>query len=312
VSRVLVRGDPEWPARLDELSPHAPVERLYVNGRPLGDSPAIAVVGTRRPTGAGLEAARRFATGLGEAGITVVSGLAIGVDAAAHAAAMDAGGTTVAVLGCGLDVDYPRRNRALKQRIAGSGAVVTEHPDGTPPIRHHFPERNRIIAGLADGVVVIEGAITSGALVTARLALDCNRAIYALPGSVRNPMAEGPNELIRTGQAALVTDVSHIFQDLAPARAWAAPSSDRRNGPLVNSDVEAEILNLLDDSPVAPDALSGALNAKPGKIAAALSQLEVRGLVTSTRGGYALTTAGARARAPALSPGSVQATADAL
>jgi DNA processing protein len=188
--RELIGASPEWPGCLSELGPHDPPTRLFVDGIPLDPhAKALAVVGTRRPSGAGLDAVRRLATGLAEAGFVVVSGLAVGIDAAAHEATLAAGGHTVAVLGCGLDVDYPSPNRRLKALIATKGTLVSEYPDGVPPSRHTFPRRNRIIAGLSLGVVIVEGAMTSGALVTARLALDCDRNVYAVPGSPRNPMA---------------------------------------------------------------------------------------------------------------------------
>jgi DNA processing protein len=296
MNRTIRPTDPEWPERLSELAPHEPVTLLFARGLPIDpDAPAVAVVGTRRPSAAGLEAATRIARALAEAGVVVVSGLAVGIDAAAHRAALDAGAKTIAVLGCGLDVAYPLRNRALKESITESGTLVTEYPNGIHPTKAYFPERNRIIAGLSLGVVVIEGGITSGALVTARLALDCNRNVYAVPGSVRNPMSEGPNELIRTGRAALVTKPEHIFEDLAPTLVWEPrqQSSPRR---IELDELEQRLLSHLDDAPVAPDRLACALDVKPGRLAVALSKMEVRGLVARRPGGYEITGAGARAR----------------
>jgi DNA processing protein len=257
----------------------------------------VAVVGTRRPTGAGVEAAARIATGLAEAGWVVVSGLAVGIDAAAHRAALEAGGHTVAVLGCGLDVDYPRANAELKSAIASEGTLLSEHALGAPPARRHFPARNRIIAGISLGIVVIEGALQSGALVTARLALDMDRSVYALPGSWRNPMAAGPNELIRTSRAALVTDVAHVFEDLAPALAWSHQRLERAARALRQSCTPEEraVLRALDESPLSPDALARVVGIPGGALAATLSKLEVRGLVARERAGYVLCRAGARA-----------------
>jgi DNA processing protein len=298
MTRTLRPGDGEWPARLMELGPHAAPIQLFARGAVLDPSrPAVAVVGTRRPTGAGVEAARAISGALAEAGWVVVSGLAIGVDAAAHRAALEAGGRTVAVLGCGLDVDYPRANMGLKTAIAASGTLLSEYPAGTPPIRHNFPLRNRIIAGLSLGVVVVEGSVRSGALVTARLALDANRSVYAVPGSSRNPMAAGPNELIRTARAALVTSAAHVFEDLAPALAW---SPDERASPgraPACTDEEAGVLRALDDAPLAADHLAEALGLAPGRLGVLLSLLEVKGWAVRMSGGYALTGAGARALA---------------
>ena len=215
MKRTITRSAREWPPILNELGPHEPPRRLYAEGLPLDpDAAAVAVVGTRRPTASGVEVATRIARGLAQGGITVVSGLAIGIDATAHRAAMEAGGRTVAVLGTGLDVDYPARNIRLRQKILTMGTLLTEYADGTQPQRWHFPMRNRIIAGLSLGVVVVEGAQTSGALVTARLALDANRSVYAIPGSVRNPMAAGPNSLIKSSQAQLVTSFEDVVEDL--------------------------------------------------------------------------------------------------
>jgi DNA processing protein len=282
---VIRRRDPEWPGSLDEIHPHCPPSHLFAEGLALArEAVHVAVVGTRRPTYSGLEVASRISQGLAEAGFVVVSGMAVGIDAAAHWAALKAGGTTVAVLGCGLDVDYPARNAGLKRAIAERGTLVTEYDDGTRPLKGYFPLRNRIIAGLSVGVVVVEGTIRSGALVTARLGLDCNRNIYAVPGSARNPMAEGPNDLIRRGQAALVTGVEHVLEDLAPSLVWrdraateAAPDLDV---------VERSVLEALDDAPVAPDALAERFEFKPGRLAAALAALEVRGLARRGPGGY--------------------------
>jgi DNA processing protein len=296
--RVVRPPDEEWPAGLSELGSLAPSERIFVAGRPLPkDAPTIAVVGTRRPTGAGLEAATKLSAGLAEAGFVIVSGLAVGVDAAAHRAALGAGGHTIAVLGCGLDVDYPAANARLKQELHRSGTLVSEYPLGTAPARWRFPERNRIIAGLSLGVVVVEGGQTSGALVTARLALDANRTVYAVPGSVRNPMARGPNELIRTSRAALVLGVEHIFEDLVPNLMWGQPPTPRR-APADRLDPEDEaVLGSLDDVPLAPDRLGSAAGLAPGRLAVALARLEVRGLAARSGGGWVVTAAGGRARA---------------
>ncbi|HEX2049565.1 MAG TPA: DNA-processing protein DprA [Actinomycetota bacterium] len=298
MSRVVRPGDSEWPRRLHELGPHAPPARLYADGLPLPAVPAVAVVGTRRPTAAGLDAARAFARSFAEAGLVVVSGFAVGIDAAAHRAAIDAGGHTIAVLGCGLDVAYPRRNAALRRALLRSGTVVTEYPDGTPPLKHHFPLRNRVIAGLSLGVVVVEGALDSGALVTARLALDANRSVYALPGSVRNAMAEGPNDLVRRSEAQLVTRPEHVLQDLAPELVWRDRTAARRAAAALDA-TEAAVVALLDDVPVAADRLERELDTTAGRLAVTLARLEVRGLAARRRGGYTITDAGARARGAA-------------
>ena len=286
MSRIVSARDAEWPRRLSELGPYPPPGRLFVEGSPLppDDALVVAVVGTRRPTSTGLRVAQELATDLCASGVVVVSGLAVGIDAAAHRAALEASGHTVAVLGCGLDVDYPHRNLRLKQRLARSGALVSEYPDGVQPARHHFPRRNRIIAGLSDGVVVVEGAITSGALVTARLALDCNREVFAVPGSVRNPMAQGPNELIRTSQAALATSAADILEELAPGLAMTPPPTFAE--PLALSFEEEALLRALDDVPLSLEHICSSAQLEPGAAAAALSRLELRALVERSVAGY--------------------------
>lgn len=296
--RTLRPADPEWPPLLDELGPQKPPKRLETVGRTIPRRPLIAVVGSRRPTVAGLDAARVLTRGLVEAGFGIVSGLATGIDTAAHQAALDAGGYTVAVLGFGLDVIYPRRNRRLKERIATEGTLVTEYEDGTPPHAFHFPQRNRIIAGLAQGTLVVEGGSRSGALITARCALDANRHVFAVPGSFRNIMSAGSNELIRRCEAVLVTEVAHIFDELAGETAWnGPPRPSLEPAPIDLSDDELRILLLLDDAPVSPDRLCEELRLSVGATSLALARLEVRGLVAKRGAGVEISTAGARARA---------------
>jgi DNA processing protein len=220
--RVISPGDSEWPPRLCELGPHKAVARLFVAGRPLdARARAVAIVGTRRPTAAGIETAGRLAYDLSRRGFVVVSGLALGIDAVAHRAALEAGGTTVAVVGAGLDADYPARNQPLRARIEGAGTVVSEHPRGVPPTAFNFPARNRIIVGFAEAVIIVEGTTRSGAMITARLALDADREVFAVPGSARNAMAAGPNELLRRSQAGLVTEAAHVLEEIAPELAGA-------------------------------------------------------------------------------------------
>jgi DNA processing protein len=299
--RVIETSDPEWPSDLNELGPHDPPQRLYACGEIIPVGTSVAVVGARHATAAGIEVAETLARGLAEAGCTVVSGLAVGIDAAAHRAALRAGGHTVAVLGCGLDIDYPGRNRGLRKQIAERGTVVSEYPHGTPPHAWHFPARNRIIVGLSSAVIVVEGTIKSGALVTARLALDANRGVFAVPGSVRNAMATGPNELIRTGQAGLVTSVEHIFEELAPNLVWRdSVDPIRPPGPAV-TDEELDVLAILDDQPLTTDRVAAHVGISSGKAALILSRLEIRALARRGYMGYSIAAAGARAREAAFS-----------
>lgn len=301
--RTIRPHDEEWPELLNELGPLDPPKHLHAVGRTIPQRPLMAVVGSRRPTAAGLDAARILTKGLVEAGFGIVSGLAAGIDAAAHEAALEANGYTLAVLGFGVDVVYPRRNRRLKERIATDGTLLSEYEDGTPPHAFHFPRRNRIIAALAEGTVVIEGGFKSGALITARYALDANRHVFAVPGSFRNVMSAGSNELIRRCEAVLVTEVKHIFDEVAPDRAWHGPvRSSLEPAPMDLSEDERKILLLLDDAPLSPDRLCEELGLSVGAVSLALARLEVRGLAARRGPGIEISTAGARARAAVSTP----------
>ena len=224
---ALVTLDNEsYPALLRDIPD--PPAALYVTGdvETLWQ-PQVAIVGSRNPTAGGLENARAFTRALVQAGFTVTSGLALGIDGAAHAAAIEAGGRTVGVMGTGPDLVYPARNRALAARIAGSGTLVTEFPPGTPPLAHHFPRRNRIIAGLARIVVVVEAARTSGALTTARHALAAGREVMAVPGHPLPPNAVGVNGLLFDGARPVRSpddsaSAAPSVQQRAPTRSpWA-------------------------------------------------------------------------------------------
>lgn len=212
--------DPDYPELLRRM-PGAPVA-LFVAGEVARLwHPAVAVVGSRAPTPGGREHAAEFARAFAAAGLAVTSGLAAGIDTAAHQGALAAGGLTVAVLGTGPDVPFPRSNAALLERIAAEGAVVSEHFPGTGGKREHFPSRNRIIAGLSLGTLVVEAAWRSGALITARLAADAGREVMALPGSIRNPMARGCHRLIRDG-AALVERPREVIEAVSSTAAALA------------------------------------------------------------------------------------------
>ena len=194
----------------------SPPAMLFVAGDPgLMWRPAVAVVGSRTATAGGRANAAAFADALSKAGLCIASGLAAGIDAAAHEATLAAGGQTVAVLGTGADVPYPAHHRALLERVARDGAVVSEHPPGTGALRQHFPSRNRILAGLSVATVVVEAAERSGALITARLAAEAGREVFALPGSIHNPMARGCHRLIRDG-AQLVESPAEVIAAIAP------------------------------------------------------------------------------------------------
>ncbi|MBA3731560.1 MAG: DNA-protecting protein DprA, partial [Gammaproteobacteria bacterium] len=209
---VLVIGDPEYPRQLREI--HGPPPVLFVNGDPhcLAD-PQIAIVGSRRPTPAGRDNAHTFAAHMANAGLIVTSGLAIGIDGASHEGALAAGGLSIAVAATGLDRVYPARHRELATRIAARGALVSEFPTGVAPRAEHFPRRNRLISGLSLGVLVVEAARRSGSLITAGCAAEQGREVFAIPGSIHNPVARGCHHLIRQG-AKLVESAYDILEEI--------------------------------------------------------------------------------------------------
>ena len=212
--------DPDYPALLRRIA--SPPLALFVAGDPACLwHPSVAVVGSRSPSAGGRDNAFDFAQTLAVSGLAVTSGLAAGIDTAAHEGALAAGGLTIAVLGTGPDVPYPRANTGLHARIVATGAVVSEHPPGTQARREHFPSRNRILAGLALGTLVIEAAERSGALITARMATDCGRDVFAVPGSIHNPLARGCHRLIRDG-AGLVENAHEVIAAIGPLAAELA------------------------------------------------------------------------------------------
>jgi DNA processing protein len=216
---ALTLDDERYPRLLRHISSPPPV--LYVRGTLLPDDDlAIGIVGTRRASGYGTDMAARISGDLASAGVTVVSGLALGIDTMAHRAALDAGGRTIAVFGCGLDTIYPPRNRQLAERIVEHGALVSEYPLGTRPDARNFPVRNRIISGLSRGVLVVEAPLRSGALITTSFAADQGRDVFAVPGSALSAASAGSHALIRDG-AILVTSADHILEHLDVERASA-------------------------------------------------------------------------------------------
>ena len=259
--------------------------------------PAVAIVGARRATPYGIGAAESLAEGLAEAGVTVVSGLARGVDAAAHRAALRAGGRTLAVLGAAHDRLYPPEHRNLAREVAESGAVLTEFPPDTRPLPHHFPRRNRIIAGLAAATVVVEARERSGSLSTARHAADSNREVFAVPGPITSPLSAGCHSLLRSG-AALVTGAADLLEELgpefrpAPARtaSGAAASAGPRPGPAPpdSGSPAAEVLETLRRHPSGAsfDDLLDHCPLSPPLALAAVSELERRGLVERFPGDF--------------------------
>ena len=276
-ARFAAPGDPDyWPTFLRLADPPVGV---FVRGRPLepGDV-RIAVVGSRRPTPTGRDVAIDLARGIASAGMVTVSGGAFGIDAAAHRGAIDAGGLTVAVLGSGIDVPHPRGNRTLFDEIASQGTLLSEYPPGVPAAPFRFPARNRLIAALSIGVVIVEGAARSGTRITADHATDLGLDVFAVPGSVTSPLAETPLELIREG-ATMIRSTMDLLADLGvdPARIGRGPA------PVGLSVDERRIFDML-TGPMLPGALARETGLSPGEALSALIGLELRGLVRG-RGG---------------------------
>jgi len=274
----LTLEDSAYPAVLREIAD--PPEPLYVRGTlDEQDRAAVAVVGARRASAYGLAVAEWLGRELVRHRVTVVSGMARGIDGAAHRGALMAGGRTIAVLGCGPDVIYPAEHEDLMGQIIDSGAVVTEFPPGTPPLPHHFPQRNRIISGLSLGVVVVEGRERSGALITADFALDQGREVFAVPGSIFGETSYLPHRLLQEG-ATPVTTVDDILTELRlPQRVDQIPVLV----PALDG-VEAIVFALLDFDPQHIDALAERSALPVAEVGRALLVLELRGLVRTLAG----------------------------
>lgn len=271
---TLLLASPRYPVRLRRIAD--PPALLYVRGEVHPEEPAVAIVGSRRATSTGRLVTERLAAGLAQRGVTVVSGLARGIDAVAHRAALEAGGRTIAVLGCGPDVVYPPEHAALADAIARSGCVITELPPGTPPLAHHFPRRNRIIAGVALGVVVVEGDQRSGAFSTAASALNEGREVMATPGSVLNPLTRAPHALLRQG-ATLIESPEDVLAavglPLDPADAGPSSSMEQPEG------AASLVWRAVSTEPAHIDQIVDSSGLPVAEVAALLIELELRGLV---------------------------------
>jgi DNA processing protein len=294
VITTLTPGGAGWPVVLDQLGTGAPL-LLHVRAeRPLGGlcaEPAVAIVGARRGTRQGEEFARRLASGLAQAGVAVISGLALGIDAAAHDGALAAGGRTVAVLGCGVDRVYPRRNAALGERIAVHGAIVSEWGPGVEPAPWRFPVRNRLIAALASVTVVVEATRRSGALITADHALALGRDVLAVPGSAWSPLGEGVNALLRAG-ATPATSLEDVLDALGLAESAAAGRAAVAL-PNVPGGAAGRAWRALRAEPMTPDALALRLGVDGAELARALVTLELDGLLAVEADGRLVALSGA-------------------
>lgn len=278
---IIIADDAAYPTVLNN-TPDPPLF-LYVKGD-LHQGEGIAIVGTRKPTNYGLTVTRRISMELASAGLTIVSGLARGIDTQAHRGALAAGGRTIAVLGCGIDVAYPPENQGLMEDISRSGAVVTENPFGTQPESGYFPARNRIISGLSRGTVIIEAAEDSGSLITARYAKEQGRTLFAVPGNIGAMNSRGTNSLIRQG-ALLVESAQDILQDLKIKSAGVKSADAARDLPSLTRD-EEPVFRQITNEPKHIDIVMKESGSTPARTSGALVTLELKGLVKQLPGKY--------------------------
>jgi DNA processing protein len=284
-ARVLTLHDDGYPRWLSHVDLPPPV--LYVKGTYQSeDEWAVAVVGTRGAKSYGREVTRYLVGGLARNGLTIISGMARGIDSEAHRTALKSGGRTIAVLGCGIDVVYPPENAGLAQEIAANGAVITEYPLGTKPDRRNFPPRNRIISGLALGTLITQAGEGSGALITAYFALEQGREVFAVPGSVLDRGCSGTNKLIQQGEAKLVTKVEDILEEL---NLTMVSEQAEVRAVVPENQTEALLLRHLCEEPVHVDELQRASGLPIGQVSGTLALMELKGLVRQTGGmSYAL------------------------
>jgi DNA processing protein len=293
-NHVVTLADPEYPKALLDIAD--PPLVLYAKGRiELLNRPALAVVGSRNATADGRANAHRFAEALSHAGLCVASGLALGIDAAAHEGALLGSATTIAVIGTGADIVYPARNRALAHRIAAQGCILSEYPLGMPAVASNFPRRNRLISGLARGVLVVEAAAQSGSLITAKMALEQGRDVFAIPGSIHSPLSKGCHQLIRQG-AKLVESAQDILEEFGqefgqdfghtpPALAQASPADAGQDGTNIVDPDARTLLEALGHDPISIDELAARCGLSIAAINASLLALELAGAAEILAGG---------------------------
>jgi len=281
--RIATLGDTAYPVSLLDIED--PPLMLYMLGTLAGKpaaAPHIAIVGSRNPTPQGEANARQFAKAFGGAGLCVVSGLALGIDGAAHDGALLGGGETIAVVGTGLDRVYPKKHLALAHRIAQQGMIVSEFPLGTPPLAANFPRRNRIISGLSRGTLVVEAALQSGSLITARLAAEQGKEVFAIPGSIHSPQSRGCHALIKQG-AKLVEFAQDVLEELNLS---TAPHADGDNDEAAAPDAGDPLVAALGFDPVSLDALQARTGLDTARLQASLLELELCGQVVRLPGGF--------------------------
>ncbi|OOZ37537.1 DNA protecting protein DprA [Solemya velesiana gill symbiont] len=286
---IITLEDPLYPALLAEIDDPPPV--LFVVGDPACLAlPQLAMVGSRNPSASGRQTARDFAFHLARSGLAVTSGLAIGVDCASHEGALEANGITIAVTGTGLDRVYPARHHELAHRIRDNGALISEFPPGTPVLPGNFPRRNCIISGLSAGTLVVEAALKSGSLITARLASEQGREVFAIPGSIHNPLARGCHQLIRQG-AKLVESSEDIIEELSPLLGTLIPDTGETpprkpdSAPRQLDDEYLQLLGNIGFDPIHADQLIERSGLPPETVSSMLLLLELEGYVSSLSGG---------------------------
>ena len=278
---LIAWDDADYPRALLTISDPPPA--FYYSGRrELLNRPSIAIVGSRNATPQGMDNAEAFAATLSGAGFTIVSGLALGIDTAAHRGGLTAGGSSIAVIGTGPDRIYPSANRELGHRLAADGGLLSEFPLGTPPLPANFPRRNRLLSGLSRGVLVVEATLASGSLITARFAAEQGREVFAIPGSIHSPFSKGGHRLIKEG-AKLVETARDVIEELG----GAAPTEDAQlEVPAPDMQADAgRVLNALGHDPAGVDALTARTGLAAGAVSVALVELELSGRITALPGG---------------------------
>jgi DNA processing protein len=282
-AQIVTFHDPSYPSALKEI--HDPPILLYVKGKDLPKNLTfIGVVGSRNPSPYGVKSAEMIGQGLGRRGLGVVSGMAKGVDAAAHWGCLAGHGSTIAVLGTGIDIVYPAQNRKLADSIADKGVLISEFPLGTPPEPKNFPIRNRIISGLSRGVIVVEATMKSGSLITAALALEQDREVFAVPGSIHSFKSTGCHFLIKQG-ARLIENSDDVLDELGMNYEYSPKSDTFRKGVLPPMDeYEKAIYDIIGDYPLHIDQITREGNLAPGKTASILMRMELKGLIRQLPG----------------------------
>jgi DNA processing protein len=284
-ARVVTLWDREYPSNLKRI--YDPPPFLFVQGKITeSDHPSIAIVGTRSPTAYGVQLAESFGAGLADLGITIISGLARGIDTCAHAAALRTGGRTIAVIGSGVDVIYPPENKHLAERILASGAIISEFPMGAKPDAGNFPRRNRIISGISIATLVVETGIDGGAMITASMALDQNRQVFALPSPINPKRKSGTNLLIKESRAMLTETTEDILTELAPHLKRLAKFQDRSRSmkPPDLTLFEQRLYEALPDNPIHIDALAAHAGLSTSDALVHLLSMEFKGLVRQLPG----------------------------